>query len=58
MRGDFARGAIAASHGTKCTLKSIPFFSPKRGRAQKELAVPRTGGQLLAKPPLGDVAGL
>lgn len=45
VRGEFAQGAIAASHGTKCTLKSIPFFSPKRGRAQKgELAVPQMGG--------------
>lgn len=45
MRGEFARGAIAASHGTKCTLKLIPFFSPKCGRAQKgEVTVPRTGG--------------
>lgn len=44
MRGEFARGAIAASHGTKCTLKFIPLFSPQCGRAQEgKLTVPQAG---------------
>lgn len=59
VRGEFTRGAIAASHGIKCTLKFIPFSSPKCGRAQEgELPVPHTGGSCWAKPPWGDVDGL
>lgn len=45
VRGEFAPGAVAASHGTKCTLKFIPFSSPECGRAQEgKLPVPQTGG--------------
>lgn len=51
VRGEFAPGAIAASRGTKCTLKFIPFFSPECGRAQE-------GKLCAAQPPSGDVDGL